>query len=87
LLTSDPKITKEVEHMFEFFEKNYKVYNFKHLIFRHTLPQKADKADWNEMEFAKAGKKAEIFLKMNSLVDEDMINHLYDASKAALISE
>ncbi len=85
LLTSDPKITKEVEHMFEFFEKNYKVYNFKHLILSpHSTRKRLIKLIENEMEFAKAGKKAEIFLKMNSLVDEDMINHLYDASKAGV---
>ena len=85
LLTSDPKITKEVEHMFEFFEKNYKVYNFKHLILSpHSTRKRLIKLIENEMEFAKAGKKAEIFLKMNSLVDEDMINHLYDASKVGV---
>ncbi len=85
LLTSDPKITKEVEHMFEFFEKNYRVYNFKHLILSpHSTRKRLTKLIENEMEFAKAGKKAEIFLKMNSLVDEEMIDHLYDASKAGV---
>ena len=85
LLTSDPKITKEVEHIFEFFEKNYKVYNFKHLILSpHSTRKRLVKLIENEIEFAKAGKKAEIFLKMNSLVDEEMISHLYAASKAGV---
>ena len=85
LLTSDPKITKEVEYIFEFFEKNYKVHTYKHLILSpHSTRKRLMKLIENEMEFAKAGKKAEIFLKMNSLVDEDMISCLYAASKAGV---
>jgi len=85
LLTSDPKITKEVEHIFDFFEKNYKVYNFKYLILSpHSTRERLVKLIENEMEFAKAGKKAEIFLKLNSLVDEEMITQLYLASKAGV---
>ena len=85
LLTCDPKITKEVEHVFEFFEKNYKVFNFKHLMLSpHSTRKRLMKLIENEIDFAKAGKKAEIFLKMNSLVDEDMIACLYSASKAGV---
>ncbi len=85
LLTSDPKITKEVEYIFEFFEKNYKVHTYKHLILSpHSTRKKLMKLIENEIDFAKAGKKAEIFLKMNSLVDEEMISCLYAASKAGV---
>ena len=85
LLTSDVRITKEVEHIFEFFEKNYKVYNFKHLILSpHSTRRRLVKLIENEMEFARAGKRAEIFLKLNSLVDEEMISQLYAASKAGV---
>ena len=85
LLTSDPKITKEVEHIFEFFEKNYKVYNFKHLILSpHSTRKRIVKLIENEIDYARAGKKAEIILKMNSLVDEEMISYLYAASKAGV---
>lgn len=37
-----------------------------------------------EIEFAKKGKKAEIFLKLNSINDPAMINALYDAAKAGV---
>lgn len=85
LLTSDQRITKEVEHVFDFFEKNYKVYHYKHLILSpHTTRKKFTKLIENEMQSAKQGKKAEIFLKMNSLVDEEMITCLYDASCAGV---
>ena len=85
LLTSDIRITKEVENVFDFFEKNYKVHNFKHLVMSpHSMRRRFVKLIETEIEFAKAGKRAEIFLKLNSLVDEEMISHLYEASKAGV---
>jgi polyphosphate kinase len=85
LLTADPRITKEVEYVFEFFEKNYKVHNFKHLILSpHSTRKKFARLIENEIDYAKSGKKAEIFLKMNSLVDEEMIRYLYNASNAGV---
>jgi polyphosphate kinase len=85
LFTSDPRITKEVEQIFEFFEHNYKVYNFKHLFLSpQSTRKKFMKLIDNEIQFAKAGKKASIFLKMNSLVDEEMITELYAASQVGV---
>ncbi len=85
LFTRDPRITKEVEQIFEFFEKNYKVHNFKHLILSpYSTRKKFIRLIENEIETARAGKKAEIFLKMNSLVDEEMITQLYEASNAGV---
>lgn len=85
LFTSDPKLTKEVEHMFDFFERNYKVHNYKHLILSpHNTRKKFIKLIEHEIENAQKGKHAEIFLKMNSLVDEEMISYLYDASRAGV---
>jgi polyphosphate kinase len=85
LFTCDAKITKEVEHVFEFFEKNYKVYQFKQLILSPlNTRKKFMRLLEHEVELAKAGKKAEVLLKMNSLVDEEMISALYDASRAGV---
>ncbi len=85
LFTSDTKITNEVEHTFEFFERNYKVHTYKHLILSPLSTRKRFlRFIESEMDAAKKGKRAGIFLKMNSLVDEEMIEQLYKASKAGV---
>ena len=85
LLTSDTRITKEVEDVFDFFEKNYKVHNYKHLVLSpQSTRSRFIKLIDSEVDFARRGKKAAIFLKLNSLVDEEMILHLYAASKAGV---
>ncbi len=38
----------------------------------------------NEIKNAKAGKKAYIYLKLNNITDNELINHLYEASKAGV---
>jgi polyphosphate kinase len=85
LLTADSRITKEVEHVFEFFEKNFKVHTYKHLVLSpHSTRKKLVRLIENEIAFAQSGKRAEIFLKMNSLVDEELISKLYEASNAGV---
>ncbi len=85
LFTSNPKITKEIEHVFDFFEKNYKVHHYKHLILSPlSTRRRLIRLIENEIKNAVLGKRAEIFIKMNSLVDEEMISCLYRASNAGV---
>ncbi len=82
LFTSFTKITSEVEQVFEFFERNYKVHSYKHLILSPLSTRKKFlRLIQNEIDSKQKGKPASIFLKMNSLVDEEMIDALYTASK------
>jgi polyphosphate kinase len=81
LLTSHEGIAKEVGWVFDFFDKNYKVPPFRHILvapfkMRHKLVQMIN----HEIKNARAGKKAYIYLKLNNLVDEDIIHKLYQAS-------
>jgi polyphosphate kinase len=85
LLTADPRITEEVDKVFKFFETTYKTYTFKHILvsplyMRKRLFRMID----NEIKNAKAGRDAYIILKINSLVDYDMIQKLYQASMAGV---
>ena len=85
LLTADKHITSEVHHIFEFFERNYIVRQYKHLVpsplkTRKKFVQLID----NEIQNAKQQKPASIFLKLNSLLDEEMIEKLYQASSAGV---
>jgi len=85
LLTSDPRITAEVNKVFSFFDTTYKTFKYKHLLvsplyMRNRLSAMID----TEIRNAKEGKDAYIILKINSLVDEDLIRKLYQANTAGV---
>jgi polyphosphate kinase len=85
LFTANDKLSYEANKAFQFFQNNYKVYNFKHLIISpHQSRIKFYELIDQEINFAKKGKKAEIFAKMNSLVDTDLIDKLYLAATAGV---
>lgn len=85
VLTSDNRIMKEVNKVFEFFEVNYKIYRYKDLIVSpHYTRSKFTKLIEDEIEKALNDKPAMIRLKMNSLSDYKMIDKLYDASRAGV---
>nr|WP_321497800.1 polyphosphate kinase 1 [uncultured Methanolobus sp.] len=85
LMTRDPGITYEVDKIFDFFDHNYKVYNYEHLVVAPLqMRSKFEKLIDNEIKNVNDGKPAYIHAKMNSLVDSDMINKLYEASKAGV---
>jgi len=85
LLTADKLITREVERLFGFYRNNYKTGQYKHLIVspfntRKRFSSYIDK----EIKNALAGKEAWMILKMNSLVDDEMIEKLYEASRVGV---
>lgn len=85
LFTSHQQILKDVSKVFDFFDVNYRVYRYKHLIVSpHYTRTKFYKLIEREINNAKAGRKAFIQLKMNSLSDFGMIDKLYDASNAGV---
>jgi len=85
LFTSNRKILKEVNKVFEFFETNYKIKKYKHLIVSpHYTRSAVYKLINTEIENAKLGKPSGINLKMNSLSNTDMIDKLYQASRAGV---
>lgn len=82
LFTSDDRLTYEANKVFQFFQNNYKVYNFKHLIVApHYSRNKFYELIDQEVKLAEQGKEASIFAKMNSLVDTGIIDKLYFASQ------
>jgi polyphosphate kinase len=85
LLTTNKKITNEVFKAFNFFSVNYKKDNFYHLVLSpFFLRNKIILLIENEIKNAKEGKKAFIYLKLNNLTDTEIINYLYEASKAGV---
>ncbi len=85
LMTSNPEITDEVCKVFDFIKTNYLVQKYDHLIVspHYSRDRFTDLVD-REIQNAMAGKKASIFLKMNSLSDLDMIDKLYEAGQAGV---
>lgn len=85
LLTANTEITNEVRRVFSFIENPYRPVIFEHLM---VSPQNSrtllNQLITNEIHSAQAGHPAGITLKVNNLVDEELVNRLYDASEAGV---
>lgn len=82
ILTSNKNITAEVSKIFEFLRNNYIVHTYKNLVLapffmRQTFIKYINK----EVKKVKEGGEGSIILKMNNLVDEDLISRLQVAAQ------
>ena len=85
LFTGNQEVLKEFNKVFDFFEINYKVSRYKHLLVSpHYTRTALLKLISTEIENAQKGRKAGIKLKLNSLSDFTLIDKLYDASNAGV---
>ncbi len=85
LFTKHKEICQEVDNVFSFISHSYKRFRFNHLVVspltsRRRYYQLID----NEIHAAHRQEKAQITLKLNNLVDEGLINKLYQASHAGV---
>ncbi len=85
LLTSDTRLTSEVANIFDFFKHNFRQYSYEHLVvspfhMRKFFTSMIDK----EIKLAKHGKRGFMILKMNSLIDTNMMHKLMEAAEAGV---
>ena len=85
LFTANSKIGKEINKVFDFFEVNYRIKKYTHLLVsphytRNALYQLIE----TEIENHLNDVPSSIKLKLNSLSDFPLINKLYDASRAGI---
>jgi len=85
LLSTDPDIASDLIELFNYLsgfskQKNYK----KLLVSPFSMRKKFIYLIRREINNAKSGKSAEILAKMNSLVDPEIIQLLYEASKSGV---
>ncbi len=83
--TTDPDLTRDAARLFNFMTGYARpalmdALAFSPLTLRNVLVELIQR----EIAFAQAGKPGGIWLKMNSLVDETLIDLLYDASRAGV---
>ena len=85
LFTSRKEIADDAEQIFEFLLDNYKQLKTQTLLVSpYNMRDRFETLINNEIKNAREGRKAYIYVKCNSLTDEDMIARLYKASKAGV---
>jgi polyphosphate kinase len=85
LMTSDSRILKEVNKVFNFLQVHYKLKKYKHLIVSpHYTHNVLFKLINTEIENKKAGLPSGIRLKLNAITNFQMIDKLYEASCAGV---
>ncbi len=83
--TSDPDLCRDSARLFNYMTGYARPEKMDSLAFSPlTIRRTLDELIEAEIAFAKAGKPATIWLKMNSLVDDKLIDHLYRASQAGV---
>lgn len=85
LFTSNKEILKDLNKLFNFFDTNYIVNKYKHLI---VSPHYSRNAMYEliaeQVEIARNGGKGLIRLKLNSISNYEVIDKLYEASNAGV---
>ncbi len=85
LLTVDRRITDEVQDVFNFYRDNLSPGVYKNLaVAPFNMRKKFTSLIQKEIENSKEGKPAYMIMKLNNLVDRDMILKLYEASRAGV---
>ncbi len=81
LFTSNQKILKESNRIFNFLQVNYKLRKYKHLIVSpHYTKNKLIKLIDNEIQNSRNNLPSGIKLKLNAITNFDIIDKLYEAS-------
>lgn len=81
LLTSDKRITNDIEKVFDFIERPYINKRFNNIIISpYNTRSKFIRLINQEIRNAKKGKKAKIVIKLNNFNDSELINKFYEAS-------
>jgi len=85
LLTCNTEIGKELEALFKYLRKQKQFQGFKHLLVsQFNLKDKFLELIDREIVNIKKGEKAGIIIKVNNLEEREMIDKLYEASKAGV---
>ena len=85
LVTADPDIGADVRQFFDSLYSGEAPRSFKKIVIApQFLARRIQAHIRDEIEAAKAGRPARIFAKVNALVDEKIIEALYEASKAGV---
>jgi polyphosphate kinase len=85
LLTSDDSIGADLTDLFNSLTGFSRQNSFRNLLVApRNMRQRFTEMVDREAALARAGKRGRIIAKMNSLVDADLIQHLYDASQAGV---
>ncbi len=85
LMTANPAVCREAEHVFNHLTSSTRLPKLTHLwVAPFSLARNVIKAIENETEIARAGGRGRIVAKMNALVDESIVNALYEASRAGV---
>ena len=85
LCTVNQDITREVIRIFEFFERNYKIGRFQHLLVSpFTMRSKIVTMIKQEISNAKVGIESRFYLKCNNLVDQEIISKIEEAAKCGV---
>ncbi len=82
IITSNKKISNEADKVFDFIENPYSIKRFSSIILSpFATRRKFISLIDTEIENAQKGKNSYIILKLNNLVDSEMIDKLYEANQ------